>query len=110
MPNLEHWLETRIHELGFDSSDDLALLSASDFLAPSVAYELQAGIESDYPLNVRVGDATYLAEYDLERNQVTLKLQKGSSKDALALGYLPKFPGLRIVSEGPKGTTVLRVR
>jgi ATP-dependent helicase HrpB len=109
-PTLEDWLLARIVSLGLQSGDDLALLSESDFIAPELPYELRGSIESDYPLTVSAGDATYRAEYDLARNQVTLQQTKGSRPDAPALGYLPKFPGLRILVEGPRGLTVVRAR
>ncbi|MNC95616.1 hypothetical protein D3C83_127780 [compost metagenome] len=57
-----------------------------------------------------MGDASYRADYDLSRNQVTLHMLKGSRAEAPALGYLPKFPGLRLLVEGPRGLTVLRAR
>jgi hypothetical protein len=109
-PTLEAWLLARIVELGVQSGDDLALLSSSDFLAPELPYELRSAVESDYPLWVSAGDATYRTEYDLPRNQVTLQQTKGARRDAPSLGYLPKFPGLRIVVEGPRGMTVVRPR
>ncbi len=107
---LEDWLRARVVALGVQSGDDLALLSSSDFLAPELPYESRSTIESDYPLTVRAGDASYRAEYDLPQNQVTLQLLEGSRRDAPSLGYLPKFPGLRIVVAGPRGLTVLRPR
>ena len=96
--------------LGVQSGDDLALLSPEDFLAPELPYESRSLVENDYPLTVSVGDASYRAEYDLPRNQVTLHALKGSRSEAPTLGYLPKFPGLRIVVDGPRGLTVLRAR
>lgn len=108
IPKLEDWLRARVQNLGFESGDDLALLSASDFLAPELPYESRSAIESAYPLTVNVGDASYRAHYELDRNQVTLHLLKGSRKEAPTLGYLPKFPGLRICVEGPRGVTVVR--
>jgi len=110
VPALEDWLRERVATLGVTSGDDLALLSASDFLAPELPYEARSTIESDYPLTVDVGDARYRAEYELERNQVTLHSLKGSRREPPSLGYLPKFPGLRICVEGPAGTSVLRAR
>jgi hypothetical protein len=35
---------------------------------------------------------------------------KGSRRDPPPLAYLPKFPGLRICVEGPRGIAVLRER
>jgi ATP-dependent RNA helicase HrpB len=109
-PSLERWLQARVVELGVQSGDDLALLSASDFLAPELPYESRGSIESDYPLSVSVGDATYRADYDLAQSQVTLHRLKGTRNEAPTLAFLPKFPGLRIVVESPRGLTVVRAR
>jgi ATP-dependent RNA helicase HrpB len=110
VPSLESWLRARVTSLGVESGDDLALLSPEDFLAPELPYESRGSVENDYPLSVSVGDASYRADYDLERNQVTLHMLKGSRTEAPTLGYLPKFPGLRILVEGARGLTVLRAR
>jgi ATP-dependent helicase HrpB len=107
---LEAWLTARVRDLGVESGDDLALLSEVDFLAPDVPYELRGALDSDYPLTVSVGDASYRAEYDLTQRQVTLHMIKGTRLDAPTLGYLPKFPGLRICVEGARGISVVRAR
>jgi ATP-dependent helicase HrpB len=106
----EQWLAARVRELGVQSGDDLALLSPADFLAPELPYEARGSIESDYPLTVSVGDASYRADYDLSQNQVTLHRLRGSRSEAPTLAFLPRFPGLRIVVEGPRGLTVVRAR
>jgi hypothetical protein len=99
-----------VAELGVQSGDDLGLLSASDFLAPELPFEVRGSIESDYPLTVSVGDASYRADYDLALQQVTLHPLRGSRSEAPTLAFLPKFPGLRIVVDGPRGVTVVRPR
>ncbi|HWO11271.1 MAG TPA: hypothetical protein VNN80_17375, partial [Polyangiaceae bacterium] len=109
-PNLEQWLLARVIELGVQSGDDLALLSPDDFLAPELPYESRGNIENDYPLTVSVGDASYRADYDLSQNQVTLHPLKSSRSEAPTLAFLPRFPGLRILVEGPRGLTVVRAR
>ncbi|HVZ34000.1 MAG TPA: helicase-related protein, partial [Polyangiaceae bacterium] len=110
VPSAEDWLSARVAALGVQSGDDLALLSPADFLAPELPYESRSTVERDYPLTVSAGDASYRADYDLARNQVTLHLLRGSRPDAPALGYLPQFPGLRILFDGPRGLVVLRAR
>jgi hypothetical protein len=110
IPTFEVWLTERVATLGVESGDDLALLSANDFLAPELPYESRSVIEGDYPLTVSVGDAVYRAHYELDRNQVTLRTEKGSRSTAPTLGYLPQFPGLRICVETSSGTSVLRAR
>lgn len=109
-PSLEQWLKQRLQTLGVESGDDLMLLSASDFLAPELPYEIRSTLDNDYPLTVSVGDASYRAEYDLERGEVVLHMQKGSRRDPPPLAYLPKFAGLRICVEGPRGRSVIRER
>jgi len=110
VPAVDEWLRARVNTLGVETGDDLALLSASDFLAPELSYESRSAIEGDYPMQVNVGDAIYRAQYDLDQNLVTLKMVKGSRKEPPPLGYLPKFPGLRICVDGRNGISVIRAR
>jgi ATP-dependent helicase HrpB len=109
-PPLPEWLLARVCALGVESGDDLALLSASDFLAPELPYEIRDELDREYPPTVSVGDATYRAEYDLDRSQVLLRMVKGSRREPPPLSYLPKFAGLSICVEGPRGVSVLRGR
>lgn len=109
-PSLSEWLLARLTSLGVESGEDIALVSASDFIAPDVPYELGQRLDREYPQTVSLGDATYRAEYDLARDQVMLHMIKGSRRDAPTLAYLPRFPGLRICVAGPRGMTVVRER
>ena len=108
--SVESWVRTRVEGLGVESGDDLALLSAADFLAPELPYETLSALESDYPLSVSTGDATYRVEYALAQNEVTLRMLKGSRTEPPPLSYLPKFPGLRICVETRRGLSVVRAR
>jgi hypothetical protein len=108
VPTLDAWLLARVETLGVESGDDIALLSASDFLVADLAYEVREALDREYPESVNVGDASYRAEYDLDRNQVLLHMVKGSRRDPPPLAYLPKFPGFRICVSGPRGVTVIR--
>lgn len=110
VPTVDEWLRARVDTLGVETGDDLALLSASDFLAPELSYESRSAIEGDYPMDVNVGDAIYRAQYDLGQNLVTLKMVKGSRKEPPPFGYLPKFPGLRICVDSRNGISVIRAR
>lgn len=110
IPSLEAYLRERVHSLGVESGDDVALLSASDFTVPDLPYESRSALDDTYPASVSVGDATYAADYDLDANQVLLRMVKGSRRDPPPLAYLPKFPGLRICVEGPRGIAVVRER
>jgi ATP-dependent helicase HrpB len=110
IPNLEAYLRDRVETLGVESGDDVALLSAADFVVADLPYESRSALDDAYPAKVDVGDASYEAEYDLDRNQVVLKRLKGSRRDPPPLAYLPKFPGLRICVEGPRGFSIVRER
>ena len=110
IPSLEAYLRDRVQTLGVESGDDVALLSASDFTAADLPYESRAALDDAYPAKVSVGDASYEADYDLDKNQVLLRMVKGSRKDPPPAAYLPKFPGLRVCVEGPRGIAVVRER
>ncbi len=107
-PTLEAWLAARLVSLGVESGDDLAMLSAVDFVAEALPYEIESALDREFPAEVSVGDASYRAVYDLERGEVLLELVKGSRKEPPPLAYLPKFAGLRIAVTGPRGTTIVR--
>ena len=107
-PTLDAWVAARLVALGVEGGDDLALLSASDLEAPDVPAWVRDEVERDHPSTVSVGDATYEADYDLDRRRVTLRLVRGSRRDPPPLQYLPRFAGLGIVVEGPRGVSVLR--
>jgi ATP-dependent helicase HrpB len=108
--SLEAWLLARLETLGVESGDDLALLSASDFIAPDLPPEVRSALDHAYPATVHVGDASYRADYDVDRDQVMLHMTKGSRRDPPPLAFLPKFPGLRICVTGPRGMSVVRER
>jgi len=107
---LTEWVAARLETLGVESGDDLAMLSASDFLAPDLPFEVRSELEREYPRSINVGDARYEAEYDLQQGQVMLRMVSGSRRDPPPPGYLPKFAGLRVCLDGPRGITVLRAR
>ena len=107
---LEAWVGKRIRELGVEGGEDLAMLSASDLTMPELSYEVKSQLEREFPFVVSVGDATYHAEYDLDRAQVTLRRVKGNRDTPPPLSYLPRFAGLRIVVDGPRGIAVVRER
>ena len=94
--------------LGVETSDDLALLSAGDLVPPELPFEVRATLEREFPLTVNAGDAVYEATYDLERGQVTLRTTKGGGSTLPPLSYLPRFEGLRICIDGPRGIAILR--
>jgi hypothetical protein len=110
VPSVEAWVASRLLELGVESGDDLALLSANDLVAPEIPFESRAALEKEFPRTVSVGDATYTTDYDIDAGQVMLRMVKGSRRDPPPLSYLPRFPGLRICVDGPRGIATLRER
>jgi ATP-dependent helicase HrpB len=109
-PTLEQWVARRLVELGVESGEDLAMLSAKDLTMPELPFETSSVLEKAFPIVVDVGDAVYDAEYDLDRRQVTLRKVKGSRATPPPLAYLPRFAGLRILVDGPRGVAVVRER
>ena len=110
VPDVDTWVLARLVELGVETGDDLALLSAKDLECADVPYESRAALDKEFPRTVSVGDAVYETEYDLDKSQVVLRMTKGSRKDPPPLAYLPRFPGLRICVFGPRGVAVVRER
>jgi hypothetical protein len=110
VPGVDEWTLQRLRELGVESGDDLELLSAKDLIADDLPHESRALLDKEFPRVVSVGDSTYEADYDLDVHQVVLRSVKGSRREPPALGYLPRFAGLRICVDGPRGFTVLRER
>jgi ATP-dependent helicase HrpB len=110
IPPLEEWVLARLEAVGVESGEDLALLSAADLSPPEIPFELRDALDRAFPATIDVGDASYEADYDLGLRQVTLRTRKGSRTSPPPLAYLPRFEGLRICLDGPRGVTVLRER
>lgn len=110
VPSVADWTLRRLAQLGVESGEDLALLSANDLTADDLPFDLRSALDKAFPRVVNVGDASYEADYDLDAHQVTLRIVKGSRREPPPLGYLPRFAGLRICVEGPRGFSVLRER
>lgn len=98
-PSLSEWLTIRLEELGVESGEDLALLSADDFLPDDVTAALLPQLKERFPQQVDVGDAVYAVEYDLEKGQVLLNLVRGHRTKPPQSQYLPRFEGFRVFVE-----------
>ena len=86
------------------------MLSAIDLTIADLPYETRGALDCEFPRTINVGDAKYEADYDLDARQVVLRPVKGSREGAPPLAYLPRFPGLRICVDGPRGMQVVRER
>jgi ATP-dependent helicase HrpB len=108
LPPIDAWLDSRLVDLGVESGDDLALLSASDVLAPELPFEVLDPLDRQFPAEVSVGDASYRAEYDLPRRTVLLTLVRGHRREPPPRAYLPRFHGLKVLVSTPAGTSPAR--
>jgi ATP-dependent helicase HrpB len=109
-PSLEEWVAQRLLALGVESGSDLAMLSAVDLTIADIPFESRGAIDREFPIAIDVGDAKYVAHYDLDARQVVLRRVSGSREGAPPLSYLPRFPGLRILVDGPRGVQTVRER
>ena len=109
-PSLEEWTAQRLVALGVESGGDLAMLSPVDLTIEDIPYESRAAFDREFPFVIDVGDARYEAHYDLDARQVMLRRVKGNREGAPPLSYLPRFAGLRICVDGPRGVQVVRER
>jgi ATP-dependent helicase HrpB len=96
VPALEDWAEARLASLGVESGEDLALLSAADFLAAELPESTLAWLDSHFKRALRLGNADYDVEYDLSKKEVTLVKTGGAQKEPPSLSTLPSFRGFRI--------------
>lgn len=107
-PALREWVTERVAELGVESGRDVALLSADDFLAEDLPFEVRSIVEETFPREVDLGDARYRAVYDLEKRRVILELVSGRRAKPPTKAFLPGFGGLTIMIEA--GGTLHRVK
>ena len=92
VPTLEDWVSARVETLGVEGGDDVAMLSPKDFELPDIPFHVRAYLDKEYPRVVKVGDATYEADYALRERQVTLHGARLSPR-AAAAGVLAQARG-----------------
>ncbi|MBW2258715.1 MAG: ATP-dependent RNA helicase, partial [Deltaproteobacteria bacterium] len=73
VPTLEEWVDQRLHEIGLESGEDLALLSEADFLPEDLPATDRARLDREFPRSLNIGDALYEIRYDVGRRVVTLE-------------------------------------
>ena len=108
VPTLEQWVQTQLSTLGIESGNDLALLDADDFLAPTLPEWSQQWVRSKFPLDVNLGDAQYDVDYDFAKRQVTLYKTAGTRKNPPSPHTVPSFNGFKIKVKHHTQTWVLR--
>ncbi|MEM9194802.1 MAG: hypothetical protein AAGF12_36830, partial [Myxococcota bacterium] len=107
-PDDTEFLTRRLDTLGVESGTEVSLLDRDDLLADEVPFEIRGMLESEYPLEVSLGDAHYRVEYDLKKRQVMLHMVRGARKSPPPKEFLPPFKGFRVFVEA--GRRLHRVR
>jgi ATP-dependent helicase HrpB len=95
VPELEVWIASRLGALGFESGEDLGLLSPEDLLAPDVPPLLRRELDRRFPRRLELPGAVYRLEYAPRRREVTLDQIEGERKEP-PLAWLPDFEGFRV--------------
>ena len=108
IPELEHFVETRLETLGVESGEDLALLSADDFLPPELPWEIARELDRAFPTELVLPGATYAVEYDLARGEAVLHQQGGRKRLVPSPTQLPRLEGLRVVLRHKGASQVVR--
>lgn len=96
---VEDLLPQLLQTLGVEQADDIWLLSPEDLQLPALPYEIQALLDSQYPMEVELGEACYQVEYDLTKHRAVLNLTRGRPAHPPRRQFLPAFPGLTIFAE-----------
>lgn len=96
VPDAETWALERLRELGFESGDDVVLLSAEDLAAPELPSHLRTKLDRRFPRTLELPDATYDLRYEPTRRRVTLEKVAGRRTEPPPLSWLPKLEGFAI--------------
>ena len=106
-PGFEEWLRQRIADIGFESGDDLALLTDDDLRPGLLTDEQRAMVDRDFPRQLEIGGLGLTASYDLAQRRVTLRAAR-SGRPAPRPDFLPRWPGWTVVYDDGKHSMVLR--
>ncbi|MEQ9322565.1 MAG: helicase-related protein, partial [Polyangiaceae bacterium] len=104
----ETWLVARLGELGVEEPSDVALLSADDVTAPSLAWDVARQLDEHFPAEVSTQDARYRVEVDVEEAEIILRYAGGNRGRVPRRGALPAFAGFKIKVDTGKGWAVVK--
>jgi ATP-dependent RNA helicase HrpB len=105
----EGWLRERIATLGFESGEDLPLLTAADLAPGLLTREEHRAIRERFPGELLIGGLHLELDYDLARREVTLRA-RASGRPAPRPDFLPRWPGWSVVYHDGKHAVTLRGR
>ena len=106
--DFDHWLEQRIEDTGFDSGEDLPLITRQDLSPGLLTPEERHDIDRDFPRDLAVGDLKLRASYDTRRRRVTLSATRARGRPPPRLDFLPRWPGWSVAYHDGKHTVMLK--
>jgi len=109
-PQLDAFVRQRIHELGVETGEDLALLSGSDLLPDALPDYVREQLDKDWPRHLDLGDARYHLLWRPRRRTLVLEKIGGRRRDPPPLRHLPGPSSWRVILRDHRGDTVLRER
>ena len=98
-PPFDEWVARRLAELGVESGDDVALLSADDLLFPPLPPFIREELDRQYPRRLKIQGVDYGIDYRLGSRKVILRVESGKPQTPPDRFYLPRFDGFRIQVE-----------
>jgi len=104
---VEEWVRARVATLGFESGDELALLSPEDLEAEPVPAHYAPVLDEHFPSVTTIAGVRYDVSYDLEKKTATLVAERKIDR-VPPRQYVPKLGGLRVVVDTGKTITEMR--
>jgi len=101
------WLQQRMDDIGFDSGEDLPLITRQDLAPGLLTAEERAETDRDFPRALVVGGLHLRASYDLRRRRVTLSAS-ARGRPPPRPDFLPRWPGWSVAYHDGKHTVMLR--
>ncbi|MBD1583902.1 helicase-related protein [Pseudoalteromonas sp. S16_S37] len=96
MPTATQYLQAKLHELGLQEQDDIALIEPQDlFYRELEPWELAPFIEK-HPLQVKLNDLLMQVEYSFTAKRILLTHVSGNRKEAPKKWELPAWPGFKV--------------
>jgi ATP-dependent helicase HrpB len=105
--SFEDWLRRRVEAIGFESGEDLPLITEADLRPDLLEPAERERIDRDFPRSLTVGGLTLEVEYDLAEQRVILRARAPGGRPPRA-DFLPRWPGWSVAYHDGKHTVMLR--
>ncbi len=107
--DFDRWLAERVDQLGFESGEDLPLITSQDLCPALLSPEELAEMDADFPRSIKVGDLRLRVTYDARRRRVTLNATAATGRPPPRDDFLPRFPaGWSVAYHDGKHTVMIR--